>query len=314
MLARIQEENPENIRIVYRHFPLLSIHQNAGLATQAAEAAGIQGKFWEMHDLLFERQAEWSGIPMEEFQAWLEDRATDLGLDREKFTQHMLSEQIAAIAQSSWDMGNQIGLQWTPFLLINDQPWRRDIPLSHGNLSTVIALTLLEKRQFSECPPMEIDPSKEYIATLHLERGDIIMELYADKSPIAVNNFVFLARNGWFDGVTFHRVLPGYIAQTGDPTGTGFGGPGYAFMNETSPDLNFDREGLVAMANSGPNSNGSQFFITYAPAPNLDGGYTIFGRVIAGMDVAKNIRARDPSTSSELPPGDKIKGVTIEVR
>ena len=147
-----------------------------------------------------------------------------------------------------------------------------------------------------------------------MEAGDIVIELYADKSPIAVNNFVFLARNGWFDGVTFYRVIPGYIAQTGDPTGTGFGGPGYAFVNETSADLKFDREGLVAMANSGPNSNGSQFFITFAPASNLDGGYTIFGRVISGMDVAKSIRARDPSTNPDLPPGDEIISVTVEER
>jgi cyclophilin family peptidyl-prolyl cis-trans isomerase len=112
--------------------------------------------------------------------------------------------------------------------------------------------------------------------------------------------------------VTFHRVIPGFVAQGGDPTGTGFGGPGYAFDNEISPDLKFDQPGLLSMANSGPGSNGSQFFITLSPLPNLDGGYTIFGRVVSGMDLVNQITARDPGQNPNLPPGDLILGVTIE--
>jgi cyclophilin family peptidyl-prolyl cis-trans isomerase len=127
-----------------------------------------------------------------------------------------------------------------------------------------------------------------------------------------VNNFIFLARSGWFNNVTFHRVLPNFVAQTGDPSGTGMGGPGYAFVNEISPDLKYDKAGMVGMANSGPDTNGSQFFITYAPTPQLDGSYTIFGQVIQGMDVAKNLAARDPSQGLDLPPGDKILSVEIE--
>ncbi|MBN2149470.1 MAG: peptidylprolyl isomerase [Anaerolineales bacterium] len=171
---------------------------------------------------------------------------------------------------------------------------------------------MLESRQFTECPAMSIDPNKQYLATLHLELGNIIIELFADKAPLAVNSFVFLARNGWFDGVTFHRVIPDFVAQAGDPTGTGFGGPGYAFRNEVSPDLKFDRAGIVGMANAGPGSNGSQFFITYAPAPELDGDYTIFGQVVAGMDVLISLTPRDPSKNMDLPPGDLIINVTIE--
>jgi cyclophilin family peptidyl-prolyl cis-trans isomerase len=166
--------------------------------------------------------------------------------------------------------------------------------------------------QFSECPPMVIDPLKQYIATIQTENGDIVVELFPDVAPLAVNSFVFLAENGWFDGVTFHRVLPGFVAQAGDPTGTGIGGPGYAFKNETSADLIFDRAGLLAMANSGPDSNGSQFFITYGPAENLNGGYTIFGEVIEGMSIAENITPRDPSKAAGLPPGDEIITITVE--
>ena len=130
---------------------------------------------------------------------------------------------------------------------------------------------------------------------------------------MAVNNFVFLARHGWYDNITFHRVLPDYIAQSGDPTGTGFGSPGYAFDNEISPDLKFDKAGLLAMANAGPGSNGSQFFITLAPTPNLDGGYTIFGRVIDGLEVVRQLTPRNPDQSNlNLPPGDELNSVTIE--
>ncbi|OGO26290.1 MAG: hypothetical protein A2W33_10115 [Chloroflexi bacterium RBG_16_52_11] len=181
-----------------------------------------------------------------------------------------------------------------------------------GNVSALVALELLKEKQYAECPPLKIDTGKQYIATLHTAQGDIVIELFADVAPLAVNNFIFLAQNGWYDGVTFHRVLPDFVAQAGDPSGTGFGGPGYAFINEVSPDLKFDREGLLAMANSGPDTNGSQFFITYAPAPQLDGGYTIFGEVISGMDIARKLAPRDPSTDFGLPPGDEIISVTIE--
>jgi len=174
----------------------------------------------------------------------------------------------------------------------------------------VIQLQMLEARQFSECPPMTLDPTKQYSANLHTAKGDIVIELFADKAPLAVNNFLFLVRNGWYDGVTFHRVLQGFVAQAGDPSGTGFGSPGYAFSNEIT-DLKFDKAGLVAMANAGPDSNGSQFFITYAPAPQLDGGYTIFGQVIEGMDVASSISLRDPSQGLDQPPGDAILSIEI---
>ena len=179
------------------------------------------------------------------------------------------------------------------------------------NIQSIVELQKLEKQQFTSCPPMSIDPAKQYVATLETEKGNIVIELFPDKAPLAVNNFVYLARSGWYDGVTFHRVIPEFVAQGGDPSGTGFGGPGYAFINETS-ELKFDKSGVVAMANAGPDSNGSQFFITYAPTPQLDGGYTIFGQVIAGQDVAESLTPRDPSQPVDLPVGDQILRVTIE--
>jgi cyclophilin family peptidyl-prolyl cis-trans isomerase len=157
---------------------------------------------------------------------------------------------------------------------------------------------------------MTIDPAKEYQAQVIMaEGGQFTIGLYPDKAPLTVNSFVFLAREGFFDGVTFHRVIDGFMAQGGDPSGTGGGGPGYTFANEDS-DLTFDRAGVVAMANAGRNTNGSQFFITFAPAEFLNGDYTIFGQVIEGMDVVNAITRRDPQHSPTFT-GDAIQTITI---
>jgi len=164
--------------------------------------------------------------------------------------------------------------------------------------------------QYSAYPPMTIDAGKEYFALVKMANGDeFTIQLFPDKAPKTVNSFVFLAREGYFNGVTFHRVLDGFMAQGGDPTGTGMGGPGYEFENEDS-DLTFDKEGVVAMANAGPDTNGSQFFITFGPTPQLNGGYTIFGQVIEGMDVVNAITRRDPDTNPSFA-GDAIESITI---
>jgi cyclophilin family peptidyl-prolyl cis-trans isomerase len=317
VLEQLLKNFPTEVRFVYRQFPLIGtpespFHDKAALATQASEAAGLQGKFWEMHDVLFERQADWATLSVSDFQQWLVDTASELGLDAGKFTTDLTSPELVNLAQSAWDNARKIGLSSTPTILFNDQVWPSNLPINIGNLSSVILLTLLEDRQFTQCPPMTINPTSQYIATLHTEKGDIVIELYADKAPITVNSFIFLAENGWFDNVTFHRVLPGFVAQTGDPSGTGYGTPGYAFKNEISPDLKFDGPGVVGMANAGADSNGSQFFITYSAQPTLDGGYTVFGHVIQGMDVVNSLTPRDPSQGTDLPPGDKILSVSIE--
>jgi cyclophilin family peptidyl-prolyl cis-trans isomerase len=171
--------------------------------------------------------------------------------------------------------------------------------------------TLISANTYSGPPPMLIDTSKQYTATVKMEKGsEFVIQFYPEQAPITVNSFVFLAREGFFDGVTFHRVLEGFMAQGGDPTGTGGGGPGYKFVNEDS-DLRFDKAGVVAMANAGRNTNGSQFFITFGPTPQLDGGYTIFGQVISGMDVVNNLLRRDPNQRPDYT-GDVIESITIQ--
>jgi len=165
--------------------------------------------------------------------------------------------------------------------------------------------------QYATPPALAIDPAKSYVAVLETDKGTIRIKLLPDIAPQTVNSFVFLARQGYFDGVTFHRVLPGFVAQGGDPTGTGRGGPGYNLPDEFSG-RPIDK-GIVAMANTGqPNSGGSQFFITYARRADLDGKYTVFGEVIEGMDVAEKLTPRNPAQNPNAPPGDRIIKVTIE--
>ena len=183
-------------------------------------------------------------------------------------------------------------------------------------------------KQYSAPPPMSIDPSKKYTATFELTKGGtFVVELFPQEAPNTVNSFVFLAREGYYNGVTFHRVIPGFMAQGGDPTATGTGGPGYNFGSELSPDRRHDGPGVLSMANSGGlNTNGSQFFITFVATPGLDGYnadgslkdcatrgvscHTVFGKIGEGLNVALGITPRDPSTART--PGDAIKTITIE--
>lgn len=311
-MAQLLEKYPDDVRFVYRHFPLASIHDKAIPSVQAAEAAGLQGKFWEMHDAIFARQGEWSSFTVEQFQQWVAELAAELGLNVDQFNSDYNGEEIKNLAQQTWEAGQQAGLPGTPFLLFNGRAYQG--PSDLATLTSIIDSILLEQRYFKECPPMNLDPDKTYQATLKTEKGEIVIELFADKAPLAVNSFIFLAEQNWFDNITFHRVIEGFVAQAGDPSGSGLGGPGYLFDNEISADLKFDQAGLLGMANAGPGTNGSQFFITFAPIPQLDGGYTIFGKVISGLNVAESLTPRDPQQSSDLPPGDKLLDVVITVQ
>jgi cyclophilin family peptidyl-prolyl cis-trans isomerase len=165
-------------------------------------------------------------------------------------------------------------------------------------------------RAYDRPPEMALDPDKDYHANLLTEKGTIRIKLFAEEAPETVNNFVFLAREGYFDGTTFHRVIEGFMAQGGDPTGTGTGGPGYIIPDEFHPDLRHDRPGVLSMANRGPNTGGSQFFITHVATPWLDDRHAVFGEVVEGMEVVNAIRERDPQQDPE--PGDAIERVEIE--
>jgi cyclophilin family peptidyl-prolyl cis-trans isomerase len=167
----------------------------------------------------------------------------------------------------------------------------------------------MTSKQYASPPQMVIDPRKSYEATIKTDVGDIVIRLHADKAPKTVNNFVFLARDGFYDGVIFHRVLPNFMAQGGDPTGTGTGGPGYKFADEFHPDLRHDRPGVLSMANAGANTNGSQFFLTHVPTPWLDDRHSVFGEITQGLDVLMAIPERDPNKRGA--PAVSIRSIEI---
>jgi len=155
-------------------------------------------------------------------------------------------------------------------------------------------------KSYSAPPAMTIDESKSYSAMFKTNHGDINIDLYPAQAPVTVNNFVFLARDGFYNDVIFHRVIPDFMIQGGDPDGTGMGGPGYRFQDEFDPSLVFSGPGILAMANAGPGTNGSQFFITVAPTPHLNGAHTIFGKVTSGQDIADAI-SKVPQGPSNRP-------------
>ena len=306
---QLLEQNPNEIRVVTRPFPIIVVNDKAAIAALAAEAAAEQGKFWEMHDLLFAQQANWINLSVEDFKQWLLAHATDLGLDVEKFRADYVREDLIAKVQKAWDDGQKMGLPGTPIVVINGDLYQG--PRDYTSLNDIAQLIILGKRQFAACPPMTVNSNKQYIATLHTEKGDVTLQLFADKAPVTVNSFIFLAQNGWYDSITFHRVIPKLYAQTGDPSGTGRGNPGYYLITEILPSLTFSSPGMVAMVNSGPDTSGGQFFITYAPISQFDGKYTIFGQVLKGMDVLQKLTPRDAQPGANIPPGDKLINITV---
>jgi len=308
-LEKLLEMYPDDVRLVYRALPLVSIHPNAQVAAQAAEAAGLQGKFWEMYSALFTKQSEWSGLTSEEFLAWLSTEATTLGLDEEKFSQDVVSDDIQKKIQGEIDYANSIGLGSTPTVLINGRPisnWYA------SGIKPIIEVVKTEGSLMQECPPWVIDTEKTYTATITTKNGDMTIELYPKAAPLAVNSFVYLAREGFYDGVTFHRVYHDFMAQTGDPTGTGWSGAGYQYREEIVPELTFDEPYMVGVARGQEaGTSGSQFFITYVPYPSLNGLYTIFGKLVDGVDVLEQITERDADQNPDAPAGDEIVSITI---
>ncbi|MBX3064150.1 MAG: peptidylprolyl isomerase [Anaerolineae bacterium] len=318
-LLILRQTYPDDVRVVFRHFPQKD-HDKAILAAEAAEAASDQGKFWELHDLLFADQQTWASLPMTLFRDKLTEYAQRAGItDLATFNDTLNSDRYAALIDVTTREAQARNLQGVPALLFNDLPYNGRI--DEYALDSYTRQRLLEKRWFKSQPELQIDLSKQYTATLVTEKGDIVIQLFPDKAPVAVNNFIFLARQGWYDNITWHFVVPGFSAQTGDPSGTGYGIAGYSIADEFDNGLTFDKPGVVAMAlplqDAGPNSTSSQFFITYAPMEPrtlYDGRYTIFGQVVEGMDVLSKLTPRNPFSDSgglNPPPGDKL--ITVKI-
>lgn len=309
----LEDTYGEKIRFVYRHFAL-SFHDKSVLTAEAAEAAGAQGKFFAMHDLLYERQQEWGALSsQDEVKSRLVEYARELGLDTERFSQdlntHAYQERVNADTQTAME----IGLRGTPTYIVNGVTYPSEqLSLNPVIIDAFVHLVTDPPRQYAEAPPQVIDPDKKYTATIRTGKGDIVVELFANQAPTNVNSFVFLARDGWYDGLAFFHVAPGFVAQNGDPTnvGLGFPYPGYSCGDEVRPDLTFEQAGMLALFTPSPGYNSSQFFITYAPQPDFNGRFTIIGRIVEGMDVAESLTQTQPGP--DQPPPDVIETILIK--
>ena len=230
-------------------------------------------------------------------------------MDVDQFTADIESEDVIDKITTEQQTLFANGVSSTPTILVNGRPvgnWTATY------LSNFIEVMKAEKDMVTECPPFVIDLDKEYTATITTEKGDLVLELYPDQAPLAVNSFVYLAQEGFYDGVTFHRVYHDFMAQSGDPTGTGWSGAGYQYREEIVPDLTFDEAYMVGVARGqAEGSSGSQFFITYVPYPSLNGGYTVFGKLVEGIEVFEQITERDADNNPDAPEGDEIISITI---
>jgi len=306
------ERYGDQLRFSYRHLPLTSIHDKAIITAEAAEAAAAQGKFWEMHDLLYERTQEWNALSEEDLVDKLVEYAGELELDTEAFetalNEHTYREEIMA----DYEAYQEYGQMATPTYVINKIFYPTQQFGGFGRLEAFIGLITMQDQMYDSAPPQVIDPGKDYAATIQTTQGDIKVDLLEDQVPTNVNSFAFLAQDGWYDGLDFFFVDHEQVALSGDPTSSGGGlpYPGYTCGDETTPDLSFDEAGLLALYTAAPDQNSSSFFITYTPQPDFTGSFTIIGRVTEGMDVAESLTERQPGP--DQPEADSIETITIE--
>ena len=308
----LTERYDGRLRFAYRHLPLTSIHDKAIITAEATEAAAAQGKFWEMHDLLYEKQQEWSGLSEEDVVERLIEYAGELELDTEQFAtaleEHTYREQIMA----DYEAYQEYGQMATPTYVVNKVFYPTREFGGFGRLEGFISLVAMQDQMYDSPPDQVIDPDKDYIATIETTKGDIRVELFADEASTNVNSFAFLAQDGWYDGLDFFFVDHEQVALSGDPTNSGAGlpYPGYVCEDETSSDSTFDEAGILALYTAAPDRSSSSFFITYAPQPDFTGNFTIIGRVIEGMDVAESLTERQPGPDQPEP--DSIETIIIE--
>ena len=305
LLTAFQAMYPEDVRLVFRFRPFPeSFHDKSYIASQAMVAAGKQAKFNEFKNFLFERQYQdtgdteqaamseeefWGSMDPANFDAWLKERVGDLGINYTQLLEDMYAEDVVAQVKTWADEATALGFTGTPYLLINGYQWPES---SRGIEVFTIYLRLLKNQavELDTCPPTVIDETKSYSATISTTKGDIKVDLFPDKAPLAVNNFVYLAQQGWYDDLSI--LSSEEFILSGDPSDTGYGGAGYAFMDETN-DLTFDEPGMLSVYSLWPGYgyNGSMFFINKTALTDQN-NRVIFGKVTEGMDVVEAITLR----------------------
>jgi cyclophilin family peptidyl-prolyl cis-trans isomerase len=298
VLTQFLDENP-NVSLVYRHFPL-SFHDKAMVTAEAAEAAGAQGKFWEMHDLLFER-GEWKELSAEDTRAKMSEYAEELGLDVEQFDTALDEDTYVPKIEKELAEAQSLQLPGTPSFIFNDLLFpTQQLGLSYQSLVSFVSIIELRDVQYSEIPEMIIEDDTTYQATLATSQGDITIELDPEAAPVNVNNFIFLAREGWYEETDFFFVQDNFVAVGGDPTGSGLGHPGYFCTGEVQGE--FTESGLLGLLPNG------QFYITLgSDANNLTGQFPLVGEVIGGAEVLDALARVQPGQGSP----DTIQEITI---
>ena len=309
-LVELQQQFPAEVRVVLRQYPQPLVEDKSLMAAFASEAAALENHYWEMNDLLYANQADWIDLTPAQFNTWLANQASTLGIAPQKWTADLADPRVSATVEKIIQDAAPLSITSTPILFFNNILVQTGIDTE--SLAVLVKYFLLPQKAFTACPPQTIDPARQYLATFKTEKGDIVFELFPEIAPVAVNSFVFLAKAGWYDGSSFFQVIPGFVAQGGDPSDSGLGTPGYRFTREMNPSVRFDQAGLLALGRDSEGLSGSQFFITYAALPELDGEFTIIGRVVGDMDALNALRPRNPQQDELLLPADKLISIEID--
>lgn len=309
-LAELQQQYPDFVLVVSRQYPQPDVDDKSLIAAYAVEAAGLENRFWQMNEVLYSQQSEWSGLTLQEFREWLVTQAETMEITREQWEANMMNESVRSRVTQVVEDAAGLQTTGTPMLFFNNTMVKTAVDID--SLKVLIDYFLLPEKAYTNCPVIKIDTEKTYTATFTTEKGDIVFELFDDTAPLSVNSFVTLARDGWYNGSTFFRVIPGFVAQGGDPSNSGLGSPGFGISSEVDPALRFDAPGLLALNRNTDGLSGSQFFITYTALPELDGQFTIIGRVIEGQSVLNSLRPRNPESDEILLPADVLITVVIK--
>ena len=307
-----QAAHPDEVRYVYRHFPL-SFHEKAPMSAYAADAAGKQGFFFEAERWLYETQNEWTYLEtLEAFDTWLrENIQTALpDLDLEKWAADYESEEVRAVVDASFDKVNATGLiNGTPTFFANFYQTSYDLAV----LEQYIDLFKMQKSYRTSCPVMALEKDKEYRAVLHTTAGDVVIDLFEEEAPNLVSSFMALAAEGFYNGNTFHNVVDGFIAQTGDPSATGVGLAGYYLEDENLNNGGFNEPGAVAMANTGEDKNSSQFFLTQDLKTYFSEGYAAQNAELTEEELNAKVEARLDAMNAKYPVFGRVSEESLEV-
>jgi protein-disulfide isomerase/cyclophilin family peptidyl-prolyl cis-trans isomerase len=303
VLQDFLDDNPD-IRLVYRHFPL-DMHQHAMITAEAAEAAGAQGKFWEMHNLLFDRREDWQPLTDEDILDELSSYAEELDLDVERFDRELENGTYEDKVQAQYDEARELGLPGTPTFIFNNVLFPSDIGLSYQGLSAFLQIVNNRDEIFFDAPPpVTVDEGDEYQATLTTSQGDLVVALDTESAPVNINSFIFLAEESWYDGSNFFFVQDDFVAVSGDPTNSTVGYPGYYCTGEA--DGVFESVGVVGMLPNG------QFFVTLgADAAQLNGQFARIGEVVEGAEILDDL-ARVVVGDPTAPEPDVVESIIIE--